>query len=258
MRSWRKSSDDALCSNPNNPTGAILSKSTLHAIVDLCKEKSILLLIDEVYRPIFHGIGPMDSEFPPSGLSLSYDRIIVTGSLSKAYSLAGIRVGWIACRSQEVVEQLAAARHYTTISVSQLDQQVAALATSQMCLHGLLSRNIKLAKTNVALLERFVEDHYKECEWVKPVAGTTALVKFSRDGKLVDSVDLCERLQSETGTMLLPASRGFGDVNGDLWEGYVRVGYVCETEVLRDGLNKMREWMKTGYREVSLFEGNRR
>lgn len=239
--------------NPNNPTGAILNKSTLAEIVELAKEKGIIILSDEVYRPIFHGIGPMDSEFPGSLVGSSYEKIIVTGSLSKAYSLAGIRIGWLTTRANDLLEQMVNARHYTTISVSQIDQQIAALATSQMCLHGLLGRNIKMAKESCQLVDRFVDDH-RECEWVKPVAGTTGFVRFSRDGKPVDDVAFCKQLQEKTGVMLLPGSHGFGDSEGDSWKGYVRIGYVNDTEVVREGLEKLRGFMTGGFKDIPTTE----
>lgn len=196
----------------------------------------------------------MDEDFPPSALSLPYDNIIVTGSLSKAYSLAGIRVGWVASRSKALIELLAEARHYTTISVSQMDQQVAALATSSMCLHEILGRNIRLAKENLGLLTRFVEEH-RECEWVRPVAGTTAFVRFVREGRPVDDVVFCERVQEETGVMLLPGSRGFGDEEGDRFKGFVRFGYVNETEIVREGLEKLRGFMSTRFKDVPVVNG---
>lgn len=106
-----------MISNPHNPTGAIISKKILEQILEVAREHDLMVLSDEVYRPIFHSIGPMDPDFPPSLLSLAYPKAIVTGSLSKAYALAGIRVGWIASRSSEIIEACAQARHYTTISV---------------------------------------------------------------------------------------------------------------------------------------------
>ena len=123
--------------NPQNPTGAILPRPLLEQIIALAESKNITILSDEVYRPLFHGITPLDKNFPPSILSLGYANTIATGSLSKAYSLAGIRVGWIATRSPELVEKIAATRHYTTISVSQLDQAVAAFALAPETIHAL-------------------------------------------------------------------------------------------------------------------------
>jgi aspartate/methionine/tyrosine aminotransferase len=236
-------------SNPQNPTGAILPKSLIHALTDYAESKSIPILSDEVYRPLFHSISPLDDDFPPSLLSAGYSNTIATGSLSKAYSLAGLRVGWIASRNRELIEQIAKVRDYTTISVSQLDQSVAAFALSPDTIHALLGRNIGLAKSNLALLERFVIKHDEYCSWVKPVAGTTAFVKFEREGKLVDAVALCKSLQESTGVMLLP-----GDCFGEEFKGYVRIGYVNREEVVKEGLEKLRLWMRKEFDDVPLLE----
>jgi aspartate/methionine/tyrosine aminotransferase len=193
----------------------------------------------------------VDEDFPPSILSLGYKNTIATGSMSKAYSLAGIRVGWLASRSSEIIEQCASARDYTTISVSQLDQQVAAFALSPDCLHSLLGRNIALAKTNLDLLERFIVKHDEYCSWpARPVAGTTAFVKFERDGKPVDAKIFCEMLLEKTGVMFLPGDAGFGEE----WKGYVRIGFVNRTEVVKEGLEELRKFMRREFDEVPLAE----
>lgn len=234
-------------SNPQNPTGAILPKSLMNSLSDYAESKSIPILSDEVYRPLFHSISPLDPDFPPSLLSTGYKNTLATGSLSKAYSLAGLRVGWIASRNRDLIETIAKVRDYTTISVSQLDQSVAAFALSPETIHALLGRNIQLAKANLELLERFIIKHDEYCSWVKPRAGTTAFVKFERDGELVDAVALCKALQASTGVMLLP-----GDCFGEEFKGYVRFGYVNRTEVLKEGLEKMRVWMRREFDDVPL------
>lgn len=172
--------------------------------------------------------------------------------MSKAYSLAGIRVGWIASRSPDIIEACAQARDYTTISVSQIDDQIAAFALDQNCIHALLSRNIKLAKENVEILAKFVENHRWACEWVKPIAGTTAFIKFSIMGNPVDDVAFCKDLIAQTGVMLCPGRLTFGD--GKDFAGYVRFGYCCETEVLKDGLEALAKYLKTGYKKLPVVE----
>jgi aspartate/methionine/tyrosine aminotransferase len=236
--------------NPNNPTGAVLPRPLLHKLVDFAELKGITILSDEVYRPIFHSITPISADFPPSILSTGYANTIATGSLSKAYSLAGIRVGWLASRNRDIIEKIAAARHYTTISVSQLDEAVAAFALSPHTIHALLGRNIALAKTNLALLDRFAIKHDEMVEYVKPVAGTTAFLRFHRDGKAVDDVALCRRLVEETGVLWVPGSHCFGEE----WKGYVRVGFVCETEVLKDGLEAARKWLRKEFDDLDVAE----
>lgn len=238
-----------ILNNPQNPTGAVLRRSTLQSIIDIAREnKEITILSDEVYRPIFHGISPADPEFPPSILSMGYEHAVATGSLSKAYGLAGLRVGWIASRSREAIERVALARDYTTISVSQLDSAVAAYALAPETVHRLLGRNVGLARTNLDLLDKFVAKFDDECDYVRPVAGTTAFVRFRREGAPVDAVELCERLFAATGVLIVPGSSCFGDD----FAGFVRVGYACETDVLTLALEKWKAWMKRHFHDVPL------
>ncbi|XP_014552506.1 hypothetical protein COCVIDRAFT_19415 [Bipolaris victoriae FI3] len=237
-----------IINNPNNPTGAVLGKTFLQDVVAIASEKNITIMGDEVYRPLFHSIGPLDKEFPPSLLSMGYSNVVVTGSMSKAYSLAGIRVGWIASRSSDLIEKIADARHYTTISVSYFDEQVAAYALHSSTIHGLLARNIQLAKTNLALLEKFVIKNEDECEWVKPVAGTTAFIKFHREGKPVDSVDFCKKLLEATGVMFVPGSTCFGEE----FKGYVRIGFVNQTDVVKEGLDAATKFIRKNFDDVEL------
>ena len=150
------------------------------------------------------------------------------------------------------MEQIAKARDYTTISVSQLDQAVAAFALSPSTIHALLGRNIALAKTNLELLERFIIKHDEYCTWTKPVAGTTAFVKLSRDGKPIDAVAFCKALQEKTGVMVLPGDYGFGD--GKEFKGYVRIGYVNRTEIIKDGLEELRKFMRKEYDDIPVVE----
>jgi aspartate/methionine/tyrosine aminotransferase len=238
-----------IINNPNNPTGAVLNKTFLQELIDVAAEKNITILADEVYRPIFHSFSPIDNDFPPSLVSMGYKNVIVTGSMSKAYSLAGIRVGWIASRNPELIERIASARHYTTISVSQFDEQIAAFALHSSTVHNLLARNIQLAKTNLALLERFMIKNEDECEWVKPLAGTTAFLKFHKEGKPVDSVDFCKKLLAKTGVLFTP-----GTCFGEEWKGYVRVGFVNSTEVLEKGLVEAGRFVRKDLENVKLAE----
>jgi len=230
-----------IINNPNNPTGSTTPKSVLQGLVDFAQEKGIIILSDEVYRPLFHGISPGDPDFPPSIVSFGYAKTISTGSMSKAYSLAGIRLGWIACRDSSIIEAVASARDYTTISVSQLDDRVASYALSGSVLHALLGRNIKLAKTNVAILEKFIDRWSDVCSWVKPTSGTTALVRFEKDGKPVDDVQFCIDVIEKTKVMFLPASKCFGEE----FKGSVRIGFVCETSVLEEALKQLSLYVRS-------------
>ncbi|KAI1198199.1 PLP-dependent transferase [Nemania serpens] len=230
--------------NPNNPTGATTPRAVLEQIIAVARKHDIIVLSDEVYRPLFHGLPESESEIdiPPSALSLGYDRVVVTSSMSKAWALAGIRVGWAASRDASIVERLALARDYTTISVSQLDDQVARYALSAEVRPALLARNTALARTNLALLEAFVRDHAELCSWVKPTAGTTAFIRFSHgDRRPVDDEAFCLDVLEKTKVMFLPGARCFGHGRG--FEGYVRIGYVSDTDVLRRALELLSQYV---------------
>ncbi|EEH45154.2 uncharacterized protein PADG_01304 [Paracoccidioides brasiliensis Pb18] len=241
--------------NPQNPTGAVIPRSTLESIIQVAREHSIIVISDEVYRPLFHSITPADPEFPPSVMSLGYENVVVSGSMSKAYSMAGIRVGWLASPNVELVKKCEKWRAYTVISVGQIDQQIASYALDE-CLHKLLKRNNDLARHNLGLLEGFIEQHRWACDWVKPVGASVAFVRFSKMGKPVDDVEFCERLLEKEGVLVVPGNLCFGNRdengNGRDFKGYVRIGFVGETKTLEGALEGLRAFMRDGFEDVPV------
>ncbi|KAI1652982.1 PLP-dependent transferase [Daldinia decipiens] len=228
--------------NPNNPTGATIPKKVLAKIIDLAQKHGIIVFSDEVYRPLFHSLEP--ENIPPSALGLGYPKVVVTSSMSKSWALAGIRVGWVASLDASIIETIASVRDYTTISVSQLDDQVARYALSASVRSQLLARNISLAKENIQRLEKFIQDHSSVCSWVKPTAGTTAFVQFKdKKGAPVDDEAFCKDVLNKTKVMFLPGSRCFGYGQASSFDGFVRIGYVNETEILRQALEKLGSYL---------------
>ncbi|KAI0893626.1 PLP-dependent transferase [Annulohypoxylon nitens] len=224
--------------NPNNPTGVIIPSEVLSEIVNIARKHDIILFSDEVYRPLFHSVEP--DSIPLSAISMGYPKTIATSSMSKAWALAGIRVGWIASRDPSIISAIASARDYTTISVSQLDDQVARYALSASVRPQLIARNISLVQNNLKILEKFVKDHSSTCSWVKPSAGTTALVRFNtKDRTPVNDEQFCKDVLEKTKVMFLPGSRCFGHGQTSSFDGTVRIGYVSETEVLRQALEEL-------------------
>lgn len=213
----------------------------LQSVVAFAKERCITILADEVYSPLFHSL-PEGQNAPSSILSFGYDKVISTGSMSKAFALAGIRLGWIASRDKSILAAVASARDYTSISVSMLDDQVAAYALSTAVLPSLLDRNMTLARTNLKILEAFIDKYSSAVSWFKPNAGTTALVQFRNKGEPVDDEAFCLDLLDKTKVMFLPAGLCFG--HGKLFKGYVRVGYACHTNVLEEALKVLGEYVE--------------
>ncbi|KAI0184064.1 pyridoxal phosphate-dependent transferase [Xylaria flabelliformis] len=236
----KKNTKMIVINNPNNPTGATTPRAVLAKVIEIARKHDIIVFSDEVYRPLYHGLP--ESDIPPSALSLGYQKVVATSSMSKAWALAGIRLGWIASRDESIVEQVAMARDYTTISVSQLDDQVARYALSAEVRPALLRRNIELARTNLALLEKFVQDHADVCSWVKPTAGTTAFIRFSqKNGKPVDDEAFCKDVLDKSKVMFLPGTRCFG--HGHDFNGFVRIGYVNGTDVVQKALENLHAYV---------------
>ncbi|CAG8086814.1 unnamed protein product [Penicillium olsonii] len=237
-----------ILNNPQNPTGAVLQREELQAIVEIAREHGIMIHSDEVYRPLFHSLD-REEDIPPSILEFGYDKVIATGSMSKAFSLAGIRLGWIASPNSKIIEACASARDYTLISVGQIDDSVATHALSQPCVDNLLQRNLQLARQNLAALDAFINEYSWAVKWTRPKAGTTAFLKFvNKDGRAIDDVEFCKVLQEKTGAMLVPGSKCFG---GDVdFRGYVRMGYVPENQVMVDGLKALRHFMADEYEKL--------
>lgn len=229
-----------IINNPNNPTGATIPPGTLSEIVRVAREHDVILFSDEVYRPLFHSL-PHD-QAPPSVLSKGYKKVVATSSMSKAWALAGIRVGWVASLDADILTAITQARDYTTISVSQIDDQIARYALSPEVRPGLLKRNLQLSRINLKILEDFVQEHAEVVSWVKPNAGTTAFMQIKVSGQPVDDVKFCKDLIRDTKVMLVPGSRCFG--SGSDFQGYIRMGYVCETDVLQQALAKLGDYIR--------------
>ncbi|KAF5985783.1 transaminase type I [Fusarium coicis] len=202
-----------IINNPNNPTGAPIPNRVIDRIAKVAEDKGIILFSDEVYRPLFHGgaSGGDHTEVPRPVTTLNYQKTIVSGSMSKGYALAGIRVGWIASRDRSIISAIMLARDYTTISVSQIDDQIARFALSPEVKPALVQRNITLARTNAAILKDFMDRYKSVCSWVEPKAGTTAFIRFNdKNGDPVDDIKLCLDLLEKAKLLFVAGSRCFG------------------------------------------------
>ena len=212
--------------NPNNPSGALMSRDILQGIVAIAQSCGAYLLCDEVYRPL-----TQSGEWMESIVDL-YDKGIAIGSMSKAFSLAGLRLGWLATKSEAVRKACLSHRDYTLISCAMFDEEIAAIALAHA--PQLLARNRALVQTNLALLDAWVAAQ-PHISYVRPQAGTTALLYYDVD---LDSYAFCKQLLDTTGTLLTP---------GDCFEEphSMRIGYACSTKELQDGLAKLGEFLQT-------------
>jgi aspartate/methionine/tyrosine aminotransferase len=210
--------------NPNNPTGALMDRDFLLEVVEIARACGAWILCDEVYRGTDqHGNGITAS------IADLYEKGISTGSMSKTYSLAGLRLGWIV-GPKDLLHAVSIHRDYNTISVGMLDDHFAAIALENR--DKILARSHAITRTNLAILAEWV-DGEPLISWVKPKSGTTALLKYDLP---ITSEAFCIRLLERTGVMLTPG------IAMDM-EGYLRIGYTNGEDVLRAGLQRISAFL---------------
>ena len=234
--------------SPCDPTGAIVPKSVLETLMDVAEEKGIAIVANESFRPLFHSISPSDEDFAPSTINLGYRKVVVTGTVAKAYSLSGVRAGWIATKDQTTMAACQRIRRFKSTAASTLDEALAAEVLNDRCIHMLLARNIKLCRTNLDLLEAFIQEHSWGCSWIKPQAGTTAMVRFHKLGKPVDGEAFCVNLLERSSLLVCPAGKCFGA--GQDFRGYVRVAFGGSTEDVKAALAEWTRFMEEYFEAV--------
>lgn len=212
--------------NPNNPAGSLMDEKLLQKIIEIARRADAYILCDEVYR----GLNP-NSDTAPSIADL-YEKGISTQSMSKTFSLAGLRLGWVASKDKNVISQCMSHREYNMISCSIADETIAALALKNA--EKIIERNKKTIKENLEILDNWVKNE-PLVTYVKPSAGTTAMIYYN---KPVKSAELCDRLAKESGVFLTP---------GCCFETEYcfRVGYCKNSEGLVQGLKEISKVLNT-------------
>jgi aspartate/methionine/tyrosine aminotransferase len=210
--------------NPNNPTGALLDTDTLQRVVGIARSAGAWILADEVYR----GTDQEGGGSTPSIADL-YEKGVAVGSMSKPFSLAGLRLGWIVA-PEEVLLGVGIHRDYDTISVSQVDDLLASVALESK--EQILERARTITRRNLGVLDAWVASR-ADVGYVRPASGTTALLRFASD---VPSYAFCEGLLKDTGVLLTPGA-AFGI------EGTARIGYADDTDTLRSGLALLGQYL---------------
>lgn len=211
--------------NPNNPTGALMDETLLREIVKVAREAGAWLLCDEVYRGT-----NQEGDGYTAAVADIYEKGISTASMSKAYSLAGLRLGWITA-PVSLLKEVEIHRDYNTVSVGILDDYFSTLALKNR--DKILARNHKILRDNLQVLDEWVSNE-PLISYVKPRAGTTALLKYDLP---VGSREFCVGLLERHGVMFTPGA--VLDM-----EGYLRIGFANNSEVLQQGLALVSRYLQ--------------
>ena len=214
----------AVC-NPNNPTGAILKPREMDAIVAAAERVGAWILADEVYA----GAERLTDSQTPSFYG-RYDRVIAVGSMSKAYGLPGLRLGW-AVAPPDVVEELWKLHEYTTLSATALSNHLAALALSPEVRPRILERTRGYIRRGFPVLESWVEAQGGLFELTPPGAAAIAFLRYRLE---VGSTELVDRLRREKSVLVVP-----GDAFG--MDRYLRISYGLPRQTVETALGRLGE-----------------
>ena len=213
----------AIC-NPDNPTRSTLSAEEQQEIVAIAERVGAWIHADEVYRG-----AELDGQELTSFLGL-YDKAVVSGGLSKAYALPGLRLGWLAGPASTI--STAWAYHdYTSITAGILSHRIAEIALSPEVRPKILERNRSMLRENLRFLLDWMKPYGNRFSFVPPRAGGMAFIRYDFD---VNSTELAGWLRENKSVFILA-----GDCYG--MDGYFRIGIGAEQEVLEAGMARLSE-----------------
>ena len=209
-------------SNPNNPTGSVLSDASMARIVARCEQTGTWLLSDEVYLGAEID-GPRTTSF--WGMS---ERVIVTSGLSKAYGIPGVRVGWLVgppSLSADTWTQ----HDYITIGPNKMSDRIAQVAVEAANRERCYARTGAILRHNLPIAREWVASFGGRLRWTEPAAGAIGLMRYAAD---TPSLAMAERVRTAQSTLIVPGSHvGI--------EGHLRIWLGGREEFLREGLRRI-------------------
>ena len=209
-------------SNPNNPTGSVLTPDSMRRIVERCERTGTWILADEVYLG-----AEIERERTSSFWGMS-DRVIVTSGLSKAYGIPGVRIGWLVAPPQ-VTAECWTQHDYITIGPNKMSDRIARVAVEPANRERCYARTREILRHNLPIAREWIESFGGQLSWREPEAGAIALVKYSGS---TPSLVLAERVRINQSTLIVPGSHvGL--------EGYIRIWIGGREEFLREGLRRI-------------------
>ncbi len=213
-----------LINSPHNPTGATIGDSEMEALHDFTAERGIQLVSDEVYHPIYHGRQTKSAAHLPHATVIS--------DLSKAFSIAGVRTGWMIEHDAQRRQQYWNARAYFSICNTTTGEILSEIAIRKRDV--VLGKTQEAATRNLKLLERFMADHRDVLGWIPPQGGMTAfpwLVSGENDRPFCQAA-------TERGILLAP---------GDCFDAssHFRLGFAAAGDNFSKALDRFGAFVKS-------------
>ncbi len=214
----------AIC-NPNNPTGRILTLEEMDAIIAVADSVGAWILADEVYA----GAERLTDEETPSFIG-RYDKVVATGSMSKAYGTPGLRIGW-AVAPAGVVDDIWARHEYVAIAAAKPSNHLAAIALSPDVRPRIIARTRDYIRRGYPILESWMNEHPGVFDLTPPQAAAICFVRYHLD---INSTEFVDRLRREKSVLIVP-----GDHFG--MDHHLRISFGLPRDYLLPALDRIHE-----------------
>ncbi len=214
----------AIC-NPNNPTGYILTDNEIDKIVAIADRVGSWILADEVYRGAERKTDKESTSFYGR-----YDKVLAVGSMSKAYGMPGLRIGWVV-GPVDTIDEIWARHEYTTISATMLSNKLAALALSSGVRPRIIERTRKYIRQGYPVLEQWMNSHKDTFTFTSPQAAAITFVRYHLE---INSTVFEERLRHEKSVLIVP-----GDHFG--MDHFVRISFGLPHDYLTAALDRIND-----------------
>ena len=216
-----------ILTNPNNPTGGILSPQVCEEVVAAAERAGAWLIVDEIYQG-----SELNGTLTPSFWG-RYDKTIITSGLSKAYGLPGLRVGWIVAPS-DLISSLWTYKDYTSITIAAVSDLLAQVALTPDIRAKIFGRTRDIINTNYAVLAEWIEEQQGLFSCIAPQAGAIAFPRYQLD---INSTRMALELKNLKSVLICP-----GDQFG--MDQHIRVGLGEPSARFRQGLDLISEGLQ--------------
>ncbi|NKB34958.1 MAG: aminotransferase class I/II-fold pyridoxal phosphate-dependent enzyme [Pseudomonadales bacterium] len=215
--------------NPNNPTGHILSPQEMDAIVNTADKVGAWILADEVYRG-----AEREQEEETESFFSKYDKVIAVGSMSKAYGLPGLRIGWVVA-PPDTVEDIWRRHEYTNIAATMLSNHLAAYALSPEVRPRLIDRARKYIRNGYPVLQKWMDTQQDLFSYTPPQASAVSFIKYNLE---FNSTELMLKLIKEASVFI-----GAGDSFG--MDQHIRIAFGQERELLEEAFSRIQRTLES-------------
>lgn len=212
---------------PHNPTGSMMSKDDLNAVIEITRKKGVYLLVDETYREMaFPGVLPHSASLAP--------HVISVASFSKTFGLPGIRIGWLLTQDTALFEKFFAAKEQIQICGSALDEEIAYQFYQKK--DQFLPPILANLKRRFGIVKAWMESQ-KDLEWVEPKGGCVSFPRFTDATLALIDLEKFYKILNDSFSTHVGPGHWF-----EQHKRYMRIGYGWPgDEELRKGLSSVSQ-----------------